>query len=648
MLLPASTPLPCLGASGLSVLSWNVLIPNSDDGWWIYKMYRDAPTDPTAGSWESRSKLLRERLRAADADIVCLQETSDRSFEADWAFMADAGYECALLNKGRMRPATFWKSSRLSLCSADGAICSVAADAGAEAEATEGEPAPAPAPPAVVLHGDRTLTTMLRLLDADGRAADPSAPPLLVVNCHLSAGNEARRRLRQVHETLEQVRKMRAKAAAAAAAAGGGKKAAGGGGSKGGGGKGGGGKGGAAAAAAPERVPLIVCGDFNSQGSSGVRQLLVHEEVGSEFRESGDPTEPLAWQTEVTSKLKKQPFGPFIDAAAHAYAGEDGGADGGGDGDGDGGGGGGGDGGAPPPTLVASELMAHMVTTDGGGGGGGGGDGGDGGGGGGGAPSEAMLAALDAMFDRLSADGETLSEEEQSAWLVSVNRQLGRGSEYRAALAAREARGGAPLTRADFRGVYAAELAQGTLRGVAHGVHSHDPSTRTRACAPPRMQGHLNRVRWPAHACARRQVLGRRTRPVCRARARARGGGRSALHGTLRLPLLHGGRAAARRPPARPTARGHAPASHTLRTALRSRRTPSRAQGTAATQCADPAIPSRAQCTAHSDRAACHCACVSAGMRELLAGRGILPNRHFPSDHLPVAAVLEFVDPASQ
>ena len=35
-------------------------------------------------------------------------------------------------------------------------------------------------------------------------------------------------------------------------------------------------------------------------------------------------------------------------------------------------------------------------------------------------------------------------------------------------------------------------------------------------------------------------------------------------------------------------------------------------------------------------------------MRELLAGRGILPNRHFPSDHLPVAAVLEFVDPASQ
>ena len=62
---------------------------------------------------------------------------------------------------------------------------------------------------------------------------------------------------------------------------------------------------------------------------------------------------------------------------------------------------------------------------------------------------------------RLSADGATLTDAEQAAWLLAVNQAAGRGSEHRAALAAREARGGAPLTRADFHGVYRAELAMG-------------------------------------------------------------------------------------------------------------------------------------------------------------------------------------------
>ena len=43
-----------------------------------------------------------------------------------------------------------------------------------------------------------------------------------------------------------------------------------------------------------------------------------------------------------------------------------------------------------------------------------------------------------------------------------------RCSEYRAALAAREAHGGTPLTRADFQSVYAEEAQQGKFWGVEH------------------------------------------------------------------------------------------------------------------------------------------------------------------------------------
>ena len=41
----------------------------------------------------------------------------------------------------------------------------------------------------------------------------------------------------------------------------------------------------------PKRVPVLVCGDFNSQGHSAVRELLTVGEVGPDFREGGDPTE---------------------------------------------------------------------------------------------------------------------------------------------------------------------------------------------------------------------------------------------------------------------------------------------------------------------------------------------------------------------
>ena len=57
----------------LSVLSYNVLLPNSEDGWWTYKMY--SPPLPKElqyqSSWEYRQDLLKKRIQLIDADVVC-------------------------------------------------------------------------------------------------------------------------------------------------------------------------------------------------------------------------------------------------------------------------------------------------------------------------------------------------------------------------------------------------------------------------------------------------------------------------------------------------------------------------------------------------------------------------------------------------
>ena len=78
------------------VLSYNILLPNSVDGWWNYKMYHP-PLSPDmfhVSTWESRRELLKERIALIDADVVCLQEVSPKSFEDDFSFMSeDFGYD---------------------------------------------------------------------------------------------------------------------------------------------------------------------------------------------------------------------------------------------------------------------------------------------------------------------------------------------------------------------------------------------------------------------------------------------------------------------------------------------------------------------------------------------------------------------------
>ena len=135
---------------------------------------------------------------------------------------------------------------------------------------------------------------------------------------------------------------------------------------------------------------------------------------------------------QVTSKVKKQAIGIFADAYGSACAAE---------------------GVERPPTLVVADLMGRML---------------DPAAGNEGAPSQLLLAALNGCFDALSTDKCVLNAEEEVRWLVAVNKQLGRGSEYRAALAAKQCHDGTPLTRADFISVYQHELAAGKFWGVEH------------------------------------------------------------------------------------------------------------------------------------------------------------------------------------
>ena len=186
-----------LASASLKLISYNVLIPNSIDGWWIFKYY-DSTNSAEASAWELRQELLKQQILACDPDVICLQELSNNSFLQDWKFLSDHGYQGVIHNKGFMRPATFYKTDILQLHT----------------------------PPQ---HKDRVLiTSFTRVV----RPAEPEPEPgdeeanleksndedfeerdiFYVINCHLSAGNANEdRRVRQVHGGLEVVRKLHEK-----------------------------------------------------------------------------------------------------------------------------------------------------------------------------------------------------------------------------------------------------------------------------------------------------------------------------------------------------------------------------------------------------------------------------------------------------
>lgn len=440
--LPSGSPLVRPDSASVSVLSWNVLMPNSRDGWWLYKYY--PPSVPTeATRWDARRELLSEAICSSKADIVCLQECSPLSFASDFKFLFEAGYTAAIHGKGRMRPATFWRSDRLRLCAPDGARLapdenaneedvptSQEADRGKEVAVAEIDQEEAASLAELerkrpgVLQGDRTITCSFRILNPDGSdLAD--CPPLWVTNCHLTAGPEARRRLRQVHEALEAIRKARDNAGVGKAPKGSSKAVVPG------------------AASGSPNAACIVCGDMNSQGSSAVQELLVAGEVLPSFRESGDETERNQEHNEVTSKPKRQTLGKFANAYADVgvdnaqrYASVDGNnterdvhT-------------------SPPPTIYSAALAPAMETEEDG------------------SLSEALTEALTECFFLMSGGLDEMSSEATREWLIKINGSPDRGSESRSAAACRAANGKDSLSLDDFLTVYKSELAQGKYWGI--------------------------------------------------------------------------------------------------------------------------------------------------------------------------------------
>ena len=316
---------------------------------------------------------------------------------------------------------------------------------------------------------DRTLITQLRVT-----RQHPQSPPtaaaaaswnVYVVNCHLSAGPQAGRRLKQAHEAVECIRKQVVKdnkaatAAAASTTRKAGKKKK----------RGRAAAGGAdaapdeaaaaaaAAAAAPlpspvppaapamvelEDVAVVFCGDFNSQGSTAVRELLCSRAVEPEFRESGDPTEREQACTPITSKRKVSALSAFADAYSTATAGTE------------------------PSTLICPSVDHAMINLDTG------------------AMTPGCEAQLKTMFDKHSSDGgATMSRADTERWLLAINKELGRGSEYRACekllLANTEAGKGEHLEFADLKTIYQDELDEGKVATTSKSHTPPPPARRT-------------------------------------------------------------------------------------------------------------------------------------------------------------------------
>ena len=66
-------------------MSYNVLLPNSQDGWWIYKYYKDSRGPHT--DWPQRQNLLRQQILKIEPEVLCLQEVSELSFNEDFGFL---------------------------------------------------------------------------------------------------------------------------------------------------------------------------------------------------------------------------------------------------------------------------------------------------------------------------------------------------------------------------------------------------------------------------------------------------------------------------------------------------------------------------------------------------------------------------------
>ena len=83
----------------------------------MYSYRHGIPAEQT--SWEVRKALLQQEISIANCDVVCFQEVSADSFDSDFSFMGELGFDRSeIYKRGRFRPATFWKSARVETVAA--------------------------------------------------------------------------------------------------------------------------------------------------------------------------------------------------------------------------------------------------------------------------------------------------------------------------------------------------------------------------------------------------------------------------------------------------------------------------------------------------------------------------------------------------
>ena len=100
-------------AQDISLLSYNILIPNHESSWWVSKYYHPSINMHTR-SWPARRRILVQQLLDARSDIICLQEVDAQHFQEDFDPLIQQGYQALMHQKGRfMRCATFWKRNKL-------------------------------------------------------------------------------------------------------------------------------------------------------------------------------------------------------------------------------------------------------------------------------------------------------------------------------------------------------------------------------------------------------------------------------------------------------------------------------------------------------------------------------------------------------
>ena len=155
--------------SDITLMSYNVLQPNSLQGWWVEKYYN--PKESSAyWQWPYRKQLLQDQLLNSNADILALQEAAPDSFEEDFDFLHDQ-YDGLCHQKARICCATFWRKDRFTLVTEQ--------------------------------HRDRCLITILK---------EKNGPLIAIANCHLSAGMKPRRRFQQIHAACDRLYKESLKA----------------------------------------------------------------------------------------------------------------------------------------------------------------------------------------------------------------------------------------------------------------------------------------------------------------------------------------------------------------------------------------------------------------------------------------------------